>query len=175
MSAFIQQLPTLVGVVIGSLRSYLAVMFGDRTRFRREQAVRREDRRLTAYSEYARSQKAIVSLLFRISAHLGNDPHPYPLAPEEAATQLGGASETRDQAWEAVLLFGDAAVADAAHEWARVVADMERFVRDQVGDPDSWSALLENQRVAREKYYAAARRDAALPPGHSGRFQFSHN
>ncbi|MET8784904.1 hypothetical protein [Streptomyces sp. NPDC004589] len=175
MSAFIQQLPALAGVVIGSLGSYLAVMLGDRTRFRREQTVRWEDRRLTAYSDYARSQKTIVSLLFRVSAHLGNDPHPHPLPPEEAATQLGSASETRDLAWEALLLLGNADVAGAAHEWARVVADMERFVRDQIGDPDGWSALLENQRVAREKYYATARRDASLPPGHSGRFQFSHN
>ncbi|MFD7872744.1 hypothetical protein ACFV5G_01210 [Streptomyces sp. NPDC059766] len=52
---------------------------------------------------------------------------------------------------------------------------MERFVRDRIGDPDGWSALLENQRVAREKYYATARRDVALPPGHSGRFQFNHD
>lgn len=175
MSAFIQQLPALTGVVVGSLGSYLAVLFGDRTRFHRERAVRSEERRLTAYADYARSQKAIISLLFRIAAHLGNDPHPYPLPPEDAAPLLGSASEARDQAWEAVLLFGDADVADAARTWAGAVAAMERFVRDRTADPGRWSALLDSQRAARERYYAAARRDAALSQGPLGRAGFSHD
>jgi hypothetical protein len=40
MSVFLQQLPALIGVVIGALGSYLAVVRGDRMRFRREQAAR---------------------------------------------------------------------------------------------------------------------------------------
>jgi len=46
MSTFIQQLPALIGVVIGALGSYLAITRGDAARFHREQAARWEERRL---------------------------------------------------------------------------------------------------------------------------------
>jgi len=171
MSAFLQQVPTLIGVVVGALGSYLAVTLGDRARFRREQAARQEDRRLTAYADYARSLKAMISVLFRVSAHFGNDPHPQPLAPAEANPRLANASEARDQAWEAVLLLAAPEVVDVAHAWARTVAEMERFARAEIHDPDAWSTLLRNQRVAREKFYIAARLDVSLPTGHPGRFE----
>ncbi|MEV7395265.1 hypothetical protein [Streptomyces sp. NPDC091215] len=170
MSAFLQQIPALIGVVVGALGSYRAVVFGDRARFRREQMTRWEDRRLTAYTEYAKSLKAMISVLFRVSAHFGNDPHPQPLASTEANPRLASASEARDQVWEMMLLLAAPGVVDVAHAWARTIAEMERFVQDATHDPDTWSALLGNQRVARERFYAAARRDVALPTGHPGRF-----
>ncbi|MFD3311279.1 hypothetical protein [Streptomyces sp. NPDC058694] len=95
MSAFIQQLPALIGVVVGALGSYLAIVRGDKVRFRREQTARWEERRLTVYSDYARVLKKSVTLTYRVSAHLGNDPHPHPLSPEEAAPQLVSALEAR--------------------------------------------------------------------------------
>ena len=49
VSAFLQQLPALIGVVIGALGSYLAVSLGDRARYRRDTAARWRDRRLTTY------------------------------------------------------------------------------------------------------------------------------
>jgi hypothetical protein len=172
--AFVQQLPALIGVVLGALASYLAVTLTERVRFRRDQAARWRDRRLTVYSDYARSVKTTVSVMFRVSAHLGNDPHPHPLTHEDAAPQLAAASETRDAAWEMMLLLGEPAVVDAAHAWFTAVMAMERFVRDRVRDPDEWSSLLDGQRVARARFYAAARRDLALPPGHAGQWQPSN-
>ncbi len=83
MSAFIQQLPALIGVVIGALGSYWASARGDRARFRREQAARWDERRLTAYSEYARALKKSVTLAYRIAAHLGNDRTPTPCHPRK--------------------------------------------------------------------------------------------
>ncbi|MGW8374368.1 hypothetical protein [Streptomyces sp. ODS28] len=170
MSAFLQQLPALVGVVIGALGSYLAVMHGDRARFRREQRARWEERRLTAYGDYARSLKATVSLLYRVSAHLGNDPHPQPRTPEDAAPSLAEASERRDLAWEQVLLLGSPEVADAARLWARAVERLERFVRTGTRDsPEEWAALLTAQRECRVGFYEAARRDIGLPAEVAGR------
>ncbi|RFU88742.1 hypothetical protein DY218_00055 [Streptomyces triticagri] len=171
MSAFIQQLPALLGVLIGALGSYVVVMRGDDARFRREQAARREDRRLAAYAEFARSLRASVSTMFRAAAQLGNDPHPHPLPVEEAAVRLGEASEARDLAWESVLLLGSPAVVDAAREWAAAVAEMERAVRAERHDPEGWTTLVAKQRIGRERFYATARRDVALPAGHSGRWQ----
>lgn len=168
MSPFIQQLPALIGVVVGALGSYLAIMRADQARFRREQAARWEERRLTTYANYARSLKQSVTLTYRIAAHLGNDPHPHPLSPEEAAPHLADATDARDPAGEALLMLGTPEVLERAREWVVAVMDMGRFLRDRTHDPEAWSAMLERQRAARERYYAAVRRDLALPPGHSG-------
>ncbi|MFD7708571.1 hypothetical protein ACFV6E_01970 [Streptomyces sp. NPDC059785] len=173
MSAFIQQLPALIGVVIGALGSYFAIMRGDQARFRREQAARWEERRLTVYTDYARSLKKSVTLAYRIAAHLGNDPHPHPLSPEEAAPQLAEATDARDPAGEALLMLGSTEVVEQAREWVVVVMEMEAFLRDHTHAPETWSALLARQRSAREGYYTAVRRDLALPPGHSGAWQLT--
>lgn len=171
MSPLIQQLLTLTGVVLGALGSYLSVMHGDRARFRREQAARWGERRLKAYADYAQSLKAIVSVLFRAAAHCGNDRNPHPVEPDEAAPRLDSANEARDLAWETMLLLGASDVVDAGREWAVAIAEMERFVQARTHAPDDWSTLVENQRAARQRYYAASRRDLALSTGHSGRWQ----
>ncbi|MFF4394149.1 hypothetical protein [Streptomyces sp. NPDC001480] len=170
MSAFIQQLPALIGVVIGALGSYLAVVRGDQARFRREQAARWEERRLAVYTDYARTLKKAVTLTYRVAAHLGNDPHPHPLSPQEAAPLLAEAGLARDPAGEALLLLGSTAVVEKARVWVVTLMEMERFLRERTRDPEAWQELLERQRAGREGYYTAVREDLALPPGHSARW-----
>ncbi|MDV9174272.1 hypothetical protein R6V09_29700 [Streptomyces sp. W16] len=167
MNAFIQQLPALIGVVIGALGSYLAVMRGDRVRFRHEQAARWEERRLTVYTEYARTLKASVTLNYRVASHFGNDPHPHPLTPEEATPLMAEASVARDPSGEALILLGSPEVVERARVWVVAVMEMEQFLRDETRDPVAWQALLARQRAGREGYNAAVRDDLALPPGHS--------
>ncbi len=167
---FIQQLPALLGVIVGALGSYVAITRGDRIRFQREQAARWEERRLAVYTEYARVLKQTVSLTYRVAAHLGNDPHPHPLSPEEAVPHFTQAAEARDPAGEALLMLGSPDVVDQAREWVLLVIRMEQFLRQDTHDPEAWTALLERQRTARQAYYAAVRRDLALPPGHPGQW-----
>ncbi|MER7834892.1 hypothetical protein ABTY98_03010 [Streptomyces sp. NPDC096040] len=166
MSAFLQQLPALIGVVIGALGSYLAVVRGDQVRFRQERAARWEERRLAVYGDYARALKKSVNLTYRVAAHLGNDPHPHPLSPAEAEPLLAAATDGRDPAGEALIMLGSRDVVERAREWVTTVMDMERFMRGGTVDPDAWQDLLERQRACRERYYTAVREDLALPPGH---------
>ncbi|MFI1505399.1 hypothetical protein [Streptomyces sp. NPDC020597] len=170
MSAFLQQLPALLGVVVGALGSYLALVRSDRARFARERSARWEERRLTVYAEYARAVKKSVNLMYRVASHQGNDPHPYPLSPQEAAPQLAQATDGRDPAGEALVMLGSHDVVERARAWVTVVMDMERFLREGTHDPQAWQALLERQRAGREGYYAAVREDLDLPPGHPARW-----
>ncbi len=170
MSAFIQQLPALIGVVIGALGSYLAVVRGDRARFRREQAARWEERRLAVYGDYARSVKKTVTVTYRVASGLGADPHPHPLTLEEAEPLLAEATSGRDPSGEALIMLGSPAVVDKARVWVVSAMEMERFVREGRRDPEAWQALLEAQRAGREGYYTAVREDLGLPPGHSARW-----
>jgi hypothetical protein len=171
MSAFIQQLPALIGVVIGALGSYLAIVRGEQVRFRRERTARWEERRLTVYTDYARCLKRTITLTYRIAAHLGNDPHPYPLSPEEAAPLLAEAADAGDPAGEALLLLGTPDVVEKARTWVVVAMEMERFLRGRTHDPEAWQALLARQRAGREAYYAAVREDLALTAGHPAHWQ----
>ncbi|WP_329551336.1 hypothetical protein [Streptomyces sp. NBC_00696] len=170
MNAFMQQLPALIGVVIGALGSYVAIVRGDQARFRRERDARWEERRLEVYAEYARSLKKSVTLTYRVASHFGNDPHPHPLSPAEAEPLLAEATVDRDPPGEALLLLGSTEVVDKARAWVGAVMAMERFMRAETHDPVAWRELMERQRASREGYYAAVRDDLALPPGHSGRW-----
>ncbi|MCX5373667.1 hypothetical protein OG613_39165 [Streptomyces sp. NBC_00015] len=170
MSAFLQQLPALIGVVVGALGSYLAIVRSDGARFRRETAARWEERRLSVYGEYARALKKSVNLTYRVASHLGNDPHPHPLSPAQAEPLLAEATDGRDPAGEALIMLGSREVVDRARVWVTTVMDMERFMREGTHDPQAWQALLERQRAGREGYYAAVREDLALPPGHPARW-----
>ncbi|MGH3661257.1 MAG: hypothetical protein ACRDT8_12200 [Micromonosporaceae bacterium] len=169
MSSLLSQLPALIGVVVGAVASYAATSLGDRARFRRNQNVRWQERRLGAYTEYTQAQKRILSLCHRVASHLDVDPHPRPLTLDEATPGLNSASEARDLAWEQLLMLGDRDVVNAGRDWFAVVATMEGFVRDDARDAERWGDLLERQRATRAQFYAAARNDLALPPGHDGR------
>ena len=65
-------------------------------------------------------------------------------------------------------MLGSPYVVEQAREWVVTVMGMERFLRDRPQSPETWSAMLAQQRTARERYYEAVRRDLALPPGYSG-------
>ncbi|MFF1439059.1 hypothetical protein [Streptomyces sp. NPDC058295] len=170
MSAFLQQLPALIGVVVGALGSYLAIVRSDGARFRRETAARWEERRLSVYGDYARALKKSVNLTYRVASHLGNDPHPHPLSPAQAEPLLAEATDGRDPAGEALLMLGSREVVERARAWVTTVMEMERFMREGTHDPQAWQELLERQRAGREGYYAAVREDLALPPGHPARW-----
>ncbi|MFI8488978.1 hypothetical protein [Streptomyces rubrogriseus] len=169
MSAFLQQLPALMGVVIGALGSYLAVVRSDRARFRRDREAHWQERRFTAYAEYARAVKTSVTLTYRGASALGLDPHPHPLPPREADVSMAEATAARDPYWEALLLLGSPQVVEKARAWVVVLMDMERLVRDEGRDRPAWRELLERQRVARADYHTAVRADLGLPTGHSAR------
>jgi hypothetical protein len=54
-------------------------------RVRRERTARWEERRLAVYADHARTLKRAPALTYRVAVHFGNDPHPRPRSPEEAA------------------------------------------------------------------------------------------
>ncbi|MGY0021459.1 hypothetical protein ACVHNB_21175 [Streptomyces sp. YJ-C3] len=171
MSDFIKQLPALLGVMIGAFGSYVVVMRGDRARFRREHAARWQERQLAAYTDYALTLKRTVTLHRRVAAHLGLDGYPHPLPPAEVTSLLVDAADARSAAGEGLLMLGSPEVVEAAHGWALTVMEVEGLLGAPGCTADTWSAQLEKQRTAREKYYTVIRRDMELPAGHSGRWQ----
>ena len=161
--SLVEQLPALIGAAVGGLGSYVAIAASERGRFRREQSVRWDERRMEVYVAYGRSVQATLTLLWRVGAHRGVDPHPHPLVPADAATPLAAAYSERDLAWESLLLTGRDDVIEAARAWHPVVSRLARYANQPAPDPVKWQAAVEETRTVRQKYYAAARADLAVP------------
>ncbi|PZG07305.1 hypothetical protein C1I95_31205 [Micromonospora craterilacus] len=148
MGSLVAQLPALLGVLVGTVGTILATSLADRSRWRRRQTVRWDERRLDAYAEFARALKEVHTIASRlIGGYLDRD--------EELAA-LAEADFRHTIAWENVLLLGDGPTVTAARAWRDAVWEVERLARSQQ-NPDHLPDLLHRANEARDQFYHAAR------------------
>ncbi len=164
VQSFLQQLPALIGVFVGALATYAATSAAERARWRRAQAVRWDDRRLTAYVEYAHAVKKLISLSVRLAAHRGVHSDIDRLAPEEGLPALAAAEEERTMKWEAVLLLGTGRTVVAARAWHESVFRLQRFAAGEPVD-GTWADAVEAVSRARREFYQSAKRDIGIAAG----------
>ncbi|GAA1140706.1 hypothetical protein F4556_003473 [Kitasatospora gansuensis] len=166
------QLPALVGVVVGAVGSYVAAHFTERSRWRRARAERWDEKRFHTYMTYANTLKAQLRVAQRIGAARGFQNVADPLEPDEGLALLADAESRRASEWEAVLLVGDAETIGAARAWHEAVWNLELYARGMREDPAGWSRAYGQISQARDAFYACARRDLGItgPPPPSGRW-----
>lgn len=125
MGTVTDQLPAIVGVIVGTVGTIAATGFSDLTRWRRQLHTRWDEKRLTAYVEYANAIKEVHAYALRLSAaHLvGSRLHR--IDREEGLAKLAEADLRRTKAWESVLLLGDAETVNAARVWREAVYQVE--------------------------------------------------
>lgn len=170
MSPIVQQLPALIGVIVGALASYLAGAAAERARWRREQSARWDHERAQAYAAYGYAVKNVYVQCRRVAALRTQVADGDPAAYREALAELGKLTDERTARWESVLLLGDPQTIAAARTWHRRVWQVELFARGERTDTDQWDCLMEDVIADRTRFYAAARRDLGiksgdLPPG----------
>jgi hypothetical protein len=169
MNALLQQLPTLIGVLVGAGASFLATSAGERARWRRAQATRWDKRRVDAYAEYGHAVKNMIYIATRIAAFRGHHQVLHPLPPDEGLQLLATADQERGAKWETVLLLGNPATVAAARDWHRSVWRLEHFAQGRAGVEDDWNEAVLQTVQTRQKFYEAARRDLGVggvpPPG----------
>lgn len=158
----VQQLPALLGVVVGALATYAVQAASERARWRREQSVRWDQSRVQVYAEYSHAIKKLISVAQRIAAHRGAHRLGESLSPEEGRDLLAAAEEERGIRWEAVLLLGSVAAVRAGREWQRSVFRLQQIARG-LEPAESWTAAVEVASRARGAFYEVARRDLGLP------------
>ncbi|MEV3990484.1 hypothetical protein AB0J57_16410 [Streptomyces sp. NPDC049837] len=168
--AFWDQAPALIGVVIGAVGSYLAASLTERSRWRRARAERWDEQRFHTYASYANTLKAQIRIAQRIGADRGFEHVTDPLRPEEGLPQLAEAESRRAAEWESVLLVGDADTIGAARAWHEAVWNVELYARGLRDDPAGWAEAVQQVTLARDAFYARARRDLGIagpppPPG----------
>lgn len=164
MTNLIDQLPTLIGVVIGALASYASSQLADRSRWRRERLTRWDTSKLEALSNYASAIKAETRICLRIAATTGLSPRPDPLDPAVGAAMLTAAEDQRTTQFESLLLLADPPTVAAARQWQQSVWALHPHVT-----PDATGAqFLEQFRqagIAREAFYRAARESLDITTG----------
>ncbi|MEU7895208.1 hypothetical protein AB0B45_20395 [Nonomuraea sp. NPDC049152] len=169
---FVDQLPALLGVVVGAVGSYAASSLTERGRWRRARTERWDNERFHSYARYAHLLKIQIHLAQRIGAARGLPRTGNPIDIEEGLAQLDEAETKRAAEWESVLLVGDAATVAAARTWHEAVWNVELYAKGMRNDPDGWVSAVGAMSRARDAFYASARRDLGIagPPPPSGQW-----
>ena len=165
MGNFLNQLPAILGVIVGALGTLLVSSLTDRARWRRDQAVRWDTRRLDAYVAYAATVKEIHSLARRVSAPYRRYSKSRPIDREQGLELLAEADVRRTKAWEAVLLLGDEITVSAARAWQDAVGAEERLCSGDSIDEMEWQSAVEAVDEARDRFYLAARESLGVHGG----------
>ncbi|WP_433201769.1 hypothetical protein ACQP1G_10915 [Nocardia sp. CA-107356] len=165
MSQVVQQLVTLVGVVLGASGTFAATTMTERAKWRRSQDTRWDDRRLNAYMDYANALKGYVQVSFRMAATQG-----YPIASEPIDMDVGvqaltEANADRSVRWEAVLLLGSPAAVEAGRSWHQAAWGFSWAVRKRQIDDTVFVERYEDMGRKRDHFYACARADLGVISG----------
>lgn len=164
MASFTEQLPALIGVLLGAGATFGATFATDRARWHRDQSVRWDVKRADAYAEYAFAVKRVISLAVRLAAHRGAHSLGEPLSPDDGTELLADAEHERAVKWETVLLLGSDNVVIAGRRWQQSVFPLEEIAwgRRVAADWDATVAVVSHERG---RFYEAARNDLGLQKG----------
>lgn len=163
MQPFLQQLPALLGVLLGAAATFTATSAAERARWRRAQAVRWDEKRLTAYSEYAHAMKKLISIAVQLASTRGVHPDAGTVTPDKDVPTMAAAEEERTSKWEAVLLLGSGDVIVAARGWHNAVFRLQRIAAGLA--EESWAEAVQAVSLARREFYQAANKDLGIAIG----------
>jgi hypothetical protein len=172
MGNFLNQLPAIFGVIVGALGTLLVTSLIDRARWRRDQSIRWDTRRLDAYVAYAATVKEIHALAFRVSALRRRSSKSRPIDREQGLELLAEADGRRTKAWEAVLLLGDESTVTAARAWQDAVYAEEHLCSNDSIDEMEWKSAVETVDQARDRFYVAARESLGVRGGSVAQSRF---
>ncbi|WP_199548934.1 hypothetical protein [Streptomyces sp. N35] len=163
MSITSQVLP-LVGVAIGAAVSVVVSALTERNRWRRQQSVRWDERRLSAYAEYAHAVKELSNQYRRMANARGIATGSQSLEPTEAVLEAVAAAETRRSALsESLWLLGDVDANTAAVKLNHALWHIEWLA---CGVPTTgiatWDEAYLEFREAHHQFLLAARRDLGV-------------
>jgi len=164
VSSLVQQIFTLVAVVVGALASYLVTHSHEKVRWRREVQARREERRTAAYADYGRATKAEFQWTMRLAHSRGLPAFGSASDGEHAEVELLRAGHERATEWEEVLLLGSVEAITAARRWHESIWRLQDHARGNADDPAGWSAAIDETERARSAFYEVVRRELGISP-----------
>ncbi|MEU0875130.1 hypothetical protein [Nocardia brasiliensis] len=170
MSPIVQQLLTLLGVLLGAGATYTATTLTERGKWRRSHATRWDERRLAAYSEYANALKRYSQVVSRLAAAHGYPSADQPIDIETGLQKMAEAAADRTVKWEVVLLLGSPKAVAAGRLWHKSIWDLSWMAQGQAISHDEYVRRVQEIGRMRNEFYECARSDlgiesGSLPPG----------
>lgn len=164
------QILPLAGVVLGAVTSFVVTSTNERTRWRRQQAARWDDRRLTAYADYAHVVKELAAHYQRLAAGRGLTSGPVPAeATPELLAEVAQLESRRSALSESLGLLGDTEANTASKSVDRSLWRLEALARGvDTPDEQDWGHAYLQFRQARDRYVEQARASLGVP-GPAGR------
>lgn len=153
------QILPLVGVALGAVTSFLVSSANERTRWRRQQAIRWDEHRLTAYAEYAHAVKELAARCQMIAAARGLVSGPMPLEPTpEVLSDLAQLESRRSALSETLGLLGDTEANTASKTLDHCLWRLECLARGIATEVEqNWDQAYLEFRDARNRYVEHAR------------------
>jgi hypothetical protein len=160
------QLVTIAAVVLGSLTTYLVNHFTERSQYRRQLAMRWDERKLKAYAGYVgRVRSCIYAAVLLYQTRQGI--RPMSRQESELVLALTEADSQRVSAFERVMLLADESVIEVAHAVNEALALIDWTARGvRTYTLEEWRQLHENVFAEINRFHRAARLDLSVP----GRF-----
>ncbi|MFI6005500.1 hypothetical protein ACIA98_34755 [Streptomyces sp. NPDC051366] len=161
----VDQLSTLIGVVVGAAMSYLVGTLHERTRWRRQQGARWDGLLLQAYSDYGQAIMDCVVVYQRLAAHQGLTADPSPVETTDDALEEAAKAELRRAAMtEPLRLLADPDTAEAVRKLNDAVWHLEWLARGRLaGEAAAWDEAYSAYRTARRAFYEKARASLQVP------------
>jgi hypothetical protein len=153
----IDQIPALIGVIIGVAATYITTRAGARAQWKREQDVRSEDRRLDAYVAYTEATSRVYELCLRLGRSRGLPTGSGSMPLDIGLDQLTQAATDRTRSWYRLQLVGDSATVAAGREWLHAMWDVEKFAIGDLDDTTEWRKALDEARRMRSAFHQTAR------------------
>jgi hypothetical protein len=163
--SFVDQLPALIGVVLGAGTSYIVTALTNRANWRRLQETRWDERRLAVYADYGNAIKEKALIISRMAATKGLNRNPEPLATDETGlAMLAEAEVRRAMLIETVRLLSDPPTMEAVHHLNRCVWHLEWIVRDGLrADSTAWDQAYSAYMDARDTFIQCGRDSLRVP------------
>lgn len=163
--AFSTQVLPLLGVVVGGGMAFFSTGAVERSRWRRQQGIRWDERRLDAYVTYAASIKRNATAAAELLAGDGVLKTIKPVTRDAGLEELGAAEAARSAAFEGVSLLGDTLTIEAGSQLNREVWRMQAMARGELPvGANEWPDTFRAYRQARTEFYRAARNSMGVPP-----------
>ncbi|MFD8571561.1 hypothetical protein [Streptomyces sp. NPDC057694] len=159
------QIIPLAGVALGAVTSFLAGSLSERSRWRREQSVRWDARRLDAYAEYLHTVKELAARYQRIAAGRGLVTGPAPLElTADVLAEMSALEARRSALTETCALLGDTDTNTASKALDHCLWRLELLARDVPTEVDqSWEQASAEFRQAQRFYIEHARIGLGVP------------
>jgi hypothetical protein len=162
VNPIVAQVLTIAGVLLGSAATFVATSVGERTRWRRAQTARWDDKRLAAYAEYANAVKRAVRLCRQIAETKDLLDTGQRIDIDAGFAALAEAETERAIKWETVLLLGEPATISAGRAWHEQVWRLAAILRK---DGSTFVEAYKDAMRLRNEFYARARADLNVSSG----------